>query len=213
MKLLASSITTLLLLVISQAGLAQAPPAHYDAVKDFSIESNPHGVWSYGYLSSLGAPFTLFAYGGSCTPGESVWAESSGCPSGVVVHVDTGKQICGTTWCNLPSYLSSDPGPNCEVTVIRWTAPSAGSFLMQAEFIGEDFVFPTSTYVYVLLNSKRVLLQAPINSYELPLLFNPEALRISKGDTIDLMIGCGADNSYVGDSTGAEMKIWSVGQN
>lgn len=85
--------------------------------------------------------------------------------------------------------------------------------MVQVEFIGEDWYFPTSTYAYVLLNSKRLLLQSPINSYELPLSFAPEALRISTGDTIDLIVGCGKDNSYVGDSTGAGIKIWSLGKN
>lgn len=83
--------------------------------------------------------------------------------------------------------------------------------MTHVQFIGEDFVFPTSTFVYVLLNSKRLLLQAPINSYELPVSFEPEALHLSAGDTIDLMVGCGKDNSYVGDSTGIEMKVWSLG--
>src|SRR5437667_2255515 len=51
------------LLFIPQAGSAQTQnPAtpDYDAVKDFSIISNPNGVWSYGWLPSLGSPLNLY---------------------------------------------------------------------------------------------------------------------------------------------------------
>jgi hypothetical protein len=210
MKLLkAFAITIMLLLVISQA----APAQIYDAVKDFSIQSNPNGVWSYGYLTSWGTPFTLYASEESCWPGTSSWQEPAGCgASGVVSRNNTHKQICNQTWCLPPAYLGTSPGPNCELTVTRWTAPSSGKFVMRVKFVGLDWYFPTSTYVYVLLNSTRLLLQAPITSYDQPLSFNPDPLRLSAGATVDLIVGCGEDNSWIGDSTGAELKIWSLEQ-
>ncbi len=212
MKLLKAFGTTIILLVISQV----APAQTYDAVQDFTIQSNPNGVWSYGYITSWGTPFTLYTWGGTagCTPGTSAWQEPPGCgsPSPVVSHNDTHKQICAETFCIPPSYLGVGPGPNCELNVIRWTAPSSGRFSMRVKFVGLDWYFPTSTYAYVLLNSKRLLLQAPITSYEWPLSFNTEALHFLAGDTIDLIVGCGKDNSYIGDSTGAEIKIWSLKQ-
>jgi len=45
--------------VVCEASTAQI----YDAVNDFSLASNPNGVWSYGTLSSFtggGGTFTLF---------------------------------------------------------------------------------------------------------------------------------------------------------
>jgi hypothetical protein len=213
MKLLKAFAITIILLVISQA----APAQTYDAVKDFTIQSNPNGVWSYGYITSWGTPFTLYTWGGTggaCTPGTSVWSEPPGCPtpSPVVSRNNTNKQICGTTWCIPTSYLGVGPGPNCELNVTRWTAPSSGSFMMRVKFVGLDWAYPTSTYAYVVVNSKRLLLQAPITSYEWPLSFNPQTLRLSAGDTIDLLVGCGKNNSYFGDSTGVWARIWSVGQ-
>jgi hypothetical protein len=210
MKLLkAVAITIMLLLIISQA----APAQIYDAVKDFSIVSNPNGVWSYGYLASWGAPFTLYTWEGTCFTGMNTWMEPPGCgPSPSVSHNGTGKQFCAQTWCFPPSYLGTSPGPNGELTVIRWTAPSSGTFVMRVKFVGMDWYFPTSTYVYVVRNSQRLLLQAPITSYEWPLLFYPEPIKLFAGDTIDLMVDWGKDGSYIGDSTGAELKIWSLGQ-
>ena len=32
----------------------------YDAANDFSVASNPNGVWSYGYQASLGSNFQLY---------------------------------------------------------------------------------------------------------------------------------------------------------
>ncbi len=211
MKLLRAFGIAILLVVISQAASAQI----YDAVKDFSTQSNPNGVWSYGYLSSWRAPFTLYTWGGPCTvSGTSAWQEPPGCgtPSPIVGHNDTSKQICAQTWCLPPSYLGVGPGPNGELTVVRWTAPSLGSFVMRVKFVGLDWYFPTSTYAHVRVNSKRVLLKAPITSYQWPLSFNPEPLWLSAGDTVDLIVDWGKDASYIGDSTGAEIKIWKVGQ-
>src|SRR5262249_41833189 len=34
-------------------------PVTYDLARDFSINSNPNGIWSYGWISSIGGPFTL----------------------------------------------------------------------------------------------------------------------------------------------------------
>ena len=44
----------------SLAGEA-ADSATFDLVRDYSTNSNPNGVWSYGWKSTLAGPFTLFA--------------------------------------------------------------------------------------------------------------------------------------------------------
>ena len=35
-------------------------PTVYSAAADFSLASNPNGVWSYGYEISLGSSFQLY---------------------------------------------------------------------------------------------------------------------------------------------------------
>jgi len=35
------------------------PAANYDPAADFSLSSNPNGLWSYGYSITLGGAFTL----------------------------------------------------------------------------------------------------------------------------------------------------------
>jgi hypothetical protein len=74
-----------------------------------------------------------------------------------------------------------------------------------------DYGYPTSTDVYVL-RKKRLFLKAPITSYQLPLLLHPYSWTLSAGDTVDFIVDWGQDKDYNGDSTGAEVKIWSLGQ-
>ena len=97
--------------------------------------------------------------------------------------------------------------------MVRWTAPSEGKFLVQVTFAGLDHVGPTSTYVYVLRNSKRLLLKEPITSYQWPLLLHPYAWTLSVGDIVEFMVDRGKDANFFYDSTGVEVKIfWNLGQ-
>jgi|SRR5579864_9217360 len=200
----------IVLLLLSPPASAQTSPlaVKYDAVKDWSSVSNPNGVWSYGYLASRGALFALDTAEGGNVPGTSAWWPSTVGTGPVVAHNDTDKTICGTTFCVPPNYLGLHPGPDGELSVLRWTTPFGGNFLLQVSFQGLDFAFPTSTNVYVVRDSTRVFLKAPITSYAIPLLFEPTALQLSKGETLDFMVDWGNDASYIGDSTGVEVKIY-----
>jgi len=214
MKILkASSIAITFLLLISAVASAQVRSTStptYDAVKDFSTQSNPNGVWSYGYLTSWGAPLTLFAWGGTCDISGISWWFTSQCQGDTsVFHNDTTKTVCWSSVCEPTSYLGLNPAGY--LSVLRWTAPSSGRILMQVGFVGLDRG-PTSTYAHVLLNSKRSFLKAPITSYQWPLSFDPKRFTVSAGDTIDFIIDWGKDGDFHSDSTGVEVKIWSLGQ-
>jgi hypothetical protein len=101
-KTLAMAIGVLLL--IPQAGSAQTQnPAtpDYDAVQDFSIISNPNGVWSYGWQSSLGSPLNLYAVTDTTSvSGMSAWLESGTYFANppYVAHNDTSNVICASTF-------------------------------------------------------------------------------------------------------------------
>jgi len=203
------------LLLIHQTGSAQTQnPAtpDYDAVKDFSIISNPNGVWSYGWQSSLGSPLNLYAVTGTTTvSGMSAWLESGTYPDNppYVAHNDTSNVICGSTFCVPPSYLHLHPGLNNEVTVVRWTAPSSGRFCVQGAVAGLDYVDPTTTSFYEVLDSNRILFRARIDSYKSPVFFH-HVLTMSAGDTVDFAVDFGEDGNYFGDSTGIQFKVTNV---
>jgi hypothetical protein len=200
------------LLLIPQAGSAQTQnPAtpDYDAVRDFSIISNPNGVWSYGWMSPLGSSLNLYTVTDTtAVSGMSFWEETFATPP-VVGHNDTSNTICWRTVCDPPTYLVVHPGFNNEVTVVRWTAPSSGRFRVQGAVAGLDYQYPTTTTFYEVLNSNRILFRATIDSYHSPFLFQ-NVLPVSAGDTVDFAVDFGQDGNWTGDSTGIQFKVTSV---
>lgn len=201
-------------LLCPQAGLTQtqnAPTADYDAVRDFSITSNPNGVWSYGWLSSLGSPLNLYTVTDSTTfNGLSGWLETGMTMYAppLVGHNDTNTQLCYLSFCVPPAYLQLHPGANNEVSVVRWTAPTSGNFFLRGAVAGLDYS-PTSTNFYAVLNSNHYLFSTTIDSYGVPFLFR-HTLTVSAGDTLDFAVDFGNNHTYYGDSTGIQFKLTQV---
>jgi hypothetical protein len=98
------------------------------------------------------------------------------------------------------------PGPNNEVTVVRWTAPSSGRFRVQGAVVGLDYQGPTTTSFYEVLNSNRILFRTRIDSYDSPVLFQ-DVLRVSAGNTVDFAVDFGEDGNFGYDSTGIQFKV------
>ncbi len=216
MKMLkALSIAITLLLLMSTAASAQATQwknADYDAVRDFSIQQNPNGVWSYGWESSLGSPLNLYTVTDTTSaPGMSAWLASGTYWANppYVAHNDTLKKLCRATFCVPATYLHLHPGFTAELSVVRWTAPSTGRFLIEGGLMGLDFVGPTTTDVHVLVNSKKTLLNGRITSYKCPLTFNL-IVKVSAGDTVDFAVDWGNNAPYY-DSTGVRFALTRLG--
>jgi len=190
--------------VSQRQNLPQKLP-QFDAVADWSAQSNPNGTWSYGYMTSWGAPFTLDDAFGSNWPGVSGWWPSQIGPPPDVSHNDTKKQVCGETWCIPPKFLHLHPGPNGEIDVLRWTAPDSGTYTFRVKFEGLDWLAP-STIFYIVQDSQEVLLQAPVDSYKQVAKWNPKPIKLAQGETIDFMVAVG--DHYYCDSTGVAVRIW-----
>jgi len=193
--------------IVAQAQMPQSLP-QFDAVRDWSPQSNPNGTWSYGFTAFWGMPFQFDDLSGSNWAGVSAWWPSQVGPPPDVSHNDTKKQICGETWCIPPKYLHLHPGPNGEISVLRWTAPASRTYVFRVKFEGLDWAFPTSTTFYAVQDSQAVLLEAPINSYKLVSKWNPKPMKLTQGENIDFMVDWGQDGNYFGDSTGVAVKIW-----
>jgi hypothetical protein len=206
---------TIIILMTLRVASAQTPnrAPDDDAVKDFSTQSNPNGVWSYGYLTSWGAPFTPYPWAGTCDypPGISYWTAHNNCGdehAPLVGHNDTAQPICFLTLCVPPNYLWLNV--LSQLSALRWMAPSSGRFLMQVTFVGLEYGVSPSTDVYVLRKT-RLFLKAPMTSYQWPLLLNPDSWTLSAGDTVDFIVDWGQDKDFNGDSTGVEVKVWNLG--
>lgn len=99
--------------------------------------------------------------------------------------------------------MSFHPGANGEYSVVRYTAPSAGQFVLNAAFTGIDTTSdphgPTSTDVHILHNGSQ-LFGAVVNDYQNAHAFS-STLSLSTGDTLDFVVGVGPDGNYYDDTT------------
>src|SRR5262249_33630739 len=97
----------------------------YDAAADFSPTDNPHGVWSYGWSSTLGSTFVLDLEH-QVREGLDQWRGNladDGNPA--VYHNGTEHEIVlGGTALFEPGELGIHPGPDGEYAIVRWTAPA-----------------------------------------------------------------------------------------
>jgi hypothetical protein len=219
MKLLKNFTTAAaLLLLVSLAASAQSRNAvttDYNAVKDFSLKSNPNVVWSYGSLSAFGAPLVLYTTPDTnCFPGLalSVWHGDGPCDTPYVAHNDSSQTICFETICVPPQYLQLDIGHSGAgpfITVVRWTAPKSGAITFYGEVEGLDWAGPTTTDLRVVYNTTTELLRVVIDSYESPVTFRRQ-MAVSAGDTIDFLVDMGQDGDWHCDSTGIQFTVSRV---
>jgi hypothetical protein len=103
--------------------------------------------------------------------------------------------------------MGAHPGPQGQNSVIRWTAPTNGTYQINAVFWGDDFVGPTTTDVAVLHNGKT-LYGSEVTG------FGPSSdqsytgtVSVNAGDTVDFSVGYGTDGNYFYDATGVSAVI------
>src|SRR5688500_16329811 len=124
---------------------AFAPSAFaYNASTDFSHTANPNGVWKYGSEYPAGT-FNLINSGtaGQVNSNPDVWFWQGG--AGYIGEPTVGKNIGTSSWypgggstTYQPGDFGLHPGPIGERAVVRWTAPSNGTYQVTASFKGGD---------------------------------------------------------------------------
>lgn len=125
------------LCVLSGAVYTQAAQMVYDANDEFSLASNPNGVWTYGYsdFATVRDGTTKYVFSTNWTSrGANVdsWQQSNAVTDPAVTHNASGAPVTAFsfTWgvndIGLDSY-----GGN---TIIQWTAPRAGTVVANAIF-------------------------------------------------------------------------------
>lgn len=125
------------LCVLSGAVYTQAAQMIYNANDEFSLASNPNGVWTYGYadFATVKDGTTQYVFSTNWTSrGANVdsWQRSDAVTDPAVTHNASGAPVTAFsfTWgvndIGLDSY-----GGN---TIIQWTAPRAGTVVVDAIF-------------------------------------------------------------------------------
>jgi RHS repeat-associated protein len=184
----------------------------FNVADGFSPTANPSGAWTFGWESARGAAFTPYTAAGQLS-GLPGWFRNNPATTGapgyypLAVFNNTGVPSTVGTATLSDGALLLHPGPNGENSVVRWTAPKAGAFLVQGQFVGLD---STTSDVAVLLNSSTTLLNGNINghSFGVPFTF---VKNLNAGDTLDFTVGFGNDNNFSGDSTGLNVVITPAG--
>ena len=185
----------------------------YDLSRDFSPLSNPAGAWSHGYSAALGGtfvPFGVFKYNYDSfgTPVE-VWCIATWTVPAVqrnatstTVYSDGGQGVYppGTVW-YYPGPSNRDDGgynPNDNFGVLRFTVPAGegGSYGLETA-VRSAYTGPISgdTDFHVLVNGREIF--GRFLPREGSASYNTQ-LTLRAGDTVDFVIGRGADDSFHG---------------
>lgn len=193
---LAVASTLLLMFSLTPKDRAQESPQVFSAVDQFSLTQNPNAPWSYGFTDGLGGPFTLYTINGTAGPSGALFQGWYGPFGGGFPLVQTNDSIRNI------SYILLHPFAPSFYSVVRWTAPTSGTFDLLGLFVGLD---KATTDVHVLKNGRSVFdgqIKAQIDTS----IFDGH-LYIMKGDTIDFAVGVGIDGSFDFDSTGLKATI------
>jgi hypothetical protein len=189
------------------------PPAAFDASRDFSSLANPSGAWSYGWKGSLGGVFNLLTVRGTVPFDNGVpvdyWRFSSSSEPAIFHNGATNTAISnGGQGVHPPGALFYFGGPNGtgrNFGVLRFTAPAAADYQLETAvkpYLNGPPQGDTDFHVVrngVELFGTNLAVTATAS-------FNP-VLSLNAGDTIDLAIGRGADDSNFGSGLDITARI------
>jgi hypothetical protein len=187
----------------------------YDAAADFSANSNPSGVWSYGWSQTLGGTFNLDTDAQNLAPGVVQWrGDLSGDGNPSVFENTTASVASFGTITMQPHTLAFHPGIGGQYSIVQFTAPAAGNYAISASFQGDDHG-PTSTGVFVLAGNS-LLGSGYVNGFGAgtgPSLYS--TVHLSTGETVDFAVDYnggpnGRNGAFYNDSTGLAATITPV---
>ena len=140
------SAVTLSMCGLFAIGVCAANAQTFDASADFDPNSNPStvngGTFSYGFENTLGTGFTLFTNttAGQFYSNASVkgFTTSTGFPF-VMQNTSNSSQTIPTTAIVLqPKQLVLHPSNTGQFAIIRFTAPTNGTYSLNSVFTGID---------------------------------------------------------------------------
>ncbi|HMH12655.1 MAG TPA: hypothetical protein VK578_06065 [Edaphobacter sp.] len=201
-------------------GLQAGAQTTFDLSTDFSLQENPNKVWQYGYsaTNSLAPDQFQFDKHADATGAIGFWhpAASEGPGPGWYPYIayNTTKQTqygSSNGWAARAGEVAMEASNTGQYSLVRFVAPSAGTYKISAKFEGIHFGLST-TDVHVLHNDKS-LFDADIDGYGGDPAFhkvqgaNPtaeysEQIKMKANDTITFAVGYGKNKTNYGDTTG-----------
>jgi hypothetical protein len=139
--------------------------------------------------------------------GVDAWNYSSTQVEPDVFHNGTSTTIAPAGTNPIPADgLAFHPGPSGQNAIVRWAAPSTGSYTVAATFTGRDNARGTTTDVAVLSNGVTIW-SGEVDGYLAMQSYPASVLTLNAGETIDFTVGFGTDGNYSYDSTGLSANI------
>ena len=192
---------------------ATAQAASYDAAADFSSANGGSSVWSYGWdVSDAAGDYTFTAldlYDSSNHPdtGYKTWNASShsyfGTP-GMWVNLGSGTRY-GVAVGQLTLHPAEDQHgfDNDNAAILRFTAPTAASYTVNAQFLTGDV---GQTDAWIVRNGSFASATALGTTSADPVY--SATLSLAAGETVDFVVGHSTDNLW-GDNTPVIVTIQS----
>jgi Immunoglobulin domain len=190
--------------VVPLATCSSSAATSYDANQDFSLASNPNGVWSYGAVPEIGGPFTPLAatHVQPAANGVEVQSWELVPYSEPAVFCNTSAQTAiagpGTYPPGVIWFFAGYPGSGHNLGAIRFTLPAgeAGNYKIEAA-VQHYLDGPPAgdTDFHVAKNTSELFGQfmAPGDRSGYT-----NTLALVPGDTIDFLVGRGADDELYG---------------
>jgi hypothetical protein len=189
--------TTLAALALGAAlPAAAAQAATWNAAADFSLASNPNGVWVYGYGNNDGSGFVAspMAMAENNASYRAWWGQIVQGTSSVIWHTP------GQYMSYLPG-LKVHPGPSY-AAILRFVAPSAGGYVFDAVFRRGDTSGWTGAQAAIFQGGNSLRSLADVPDALLPgLVYSNVAVTLAAGEALSFVVdGAGSwgyDNTVI----------------
>jgi len=192
----------------TDACAANVNQSSWDVAADFSITSNPCGVWTYGYATSLGSGLlTVYPRLPNSQTGAPCTTEVVGCdwhdPNNSVAGAPDAFYNNGFGLVNgvANGQFTLHPGTHGEYSTARWTAPRSGTFTFNIQFLVGD----TGETDGAVLHGTTVLFEHATST-------NPTfttTVSMLPGDWIDAAVGITGSEDGLAGQTPTMMTVTS----
>jgi hypothetical protein len=200
-------------------------PVTYDLTAEFSFQHNPNQVWQYGYSETNSLDPGQFRLDKNTDPMKPIgfWHPDTNHGPGpgyypYIAYNDSTKTEYGSSngWAARAGQIAMEASNTGQYSLVRFIAPAAGTYMIQAQFEGIHFGLST-TDVHVLHNANS-LFSAEIEGYGGDPDFhkvegaNPAAsysgtVKLKKGDILTFAVGYGKNKTHYGDTTGLFARV------
>ncbi len=185
-----------------------------DAVQDFSLASNPNGVWTYGAMSDFnGTTFSQLLApvpATTCTSpaGGECWTNGGSFPNNAsIIRNTTPKALSYSGTVVQPPDVLNLAVQNT-LPAVRWTAAHTDTYTLSGSFSRIDTT-PQPVNVRVLQDGNNTLFSSLNLTNGVPASFAFTNMQINAGETLDFYAGPGA--LPTNGSTGLKVTITGSG--